>query len=65
MPKLNGRQFTKNVKNIRSDIPIILCSGFGDIISKDEIEKWGMEAIIMKPFSIAQLSNRINTALGK
>jgi len=63
MPKMNGKQFSEKVKLIRSDIPIILSTGYGDLITRENISLWGMDDMLIKPFAIKELSTMIRSVL--
>ena len=49
MPQLNGLQFAEKILATRPDIPIILCTGFSDLITKEKVHAAGIRALIMKP----------------
>ncbi|MBF0278564.1 MAG: PAS domain S-box protein [SAR324 cluster bacterium] len=65
MPLMNGKQMGKRLKEIRGDIPIILLTGYGDLAAKEEIQSWGIEALLMKPFTMNELSKVIKEVLDK
>jgi DNA-binding NtrC family response regulator len=47
---------------IRPDIPVILCTGFSDLISPEKITAMGFRGFIMKPFTVregAELVRRV------
>jgi len=45
--------------NIRPDIPIILCTGFSHIISKEKAHEIGIEAFVMKPLIRKDLAETV------
>lgn len=49
MPGLNGMDFLKECKTVRSDIPIILLTGYGTHELEDEALQEGAYALIQKP----------------
>lgn len=51
MPGMDGIELTKQMLAIRSDLPVMLCSGNSGIISKDEMRATGINKIACKPFS--------------
>ncbi len=65
MPSMNGKEFAKKLKEIRSDIPIMLFTGYGDLIAKENIEQWGMEDLLMKPFAFKEISEMVRSILNK
>jgi PAS domain S-box-containing protein len=49
MPKMTGDKLVKEILNIRSDIPIILCTGFSDKIDEKKAKAIGAADYIEKP----------------
>ncbi len=55
MPNMTGVDLAKDILMIRPDIPIILCTGFSDMISEEKAKNIGIRKFIMKPlFEIAE-----------
>ena len=65
MPNMTGTQLAEELISIRSDIPIILCSGFPENVSPDQIEKIGIREFIAKPITRKEIGNIIRRVLGK
>lgn len=65
MPGLTGKELAKELMSIRSDIPIILCTGFSDLINEKQAEEIGIREFIMKPYVIASLAQTIRKVLGR
>ncbi len=65
MPKMNGKQLAEQLKMIRSDIPIVLFSGYGDLVAREDIGTWGMDDLLMKPFELKDLSQVVERVLKK
>jgi len=49
MPRMTGIQLAQEILAIRPDIPIILCSGFGDQATKERASILGIRKMLMKP----------------
>jgi len=60
MPNITGEDFAKKILSIKPDIPIILCTGYSDIISERHAKKIGIKKYIMKPFSGQKIAEAIN-----
>jgi len=62
MPEMNGAEFAGHVKRIREDIPIILCTGFSDMVFN---ENRNMEIfdVLAKPFVKEDLATLVEKAL--
>jgi len=65
MPDMTGDQLAKKLMKVRPDIPIILCTGFSELISKEKAEKMGIRAFLMKPFKMRSLGNTVRKALDR
>jgi PAS domain S-box-containing protein len=63
MPKMTGIELSRKLLAIRHDIPIILTSGFSQVISSEMIKKIGIKKFIMKPFEIEELAHLIRNLL--
>ena len=62
MPKLTGTDLSKEIHQIRPDIPIILCTGFSEKLTADGAIDLGVE-LVMKPFSMRQIAELIRKVL--
>ena len=56
MPKMTGTDLAERLQNIRSDIPIILCTGYNEEIIAERNESRNIKAVIMKPFIIQEMA---------
>ncbi|MBF0288250.1 MAG: response regulator [SAR324 cluster bacterium] len=65
MPKMNGKELGTQIKKIRPDIPIILFTGYGDLIAKEDIHTWGMDDLLMKPLKLKKISEVLRSVLDK
>ena len=63
MPKMTGAQLAKEFIAIRPDIPIILCTGFSDVISEEEAKSIGIKEFIMKPIVISEIAWKVREIL--
>jgi len=65
MPRMTGEILARELIGIRSDIPIIMCSGYGELITGERAKEAGIKEIIMKPARISNISEAIRRALDK
>jgi two-component system cell cycle sensor histidine kinase/response regulator CckA len=63
MPHLNGLDLAKTIYGMRPDIPIILCTGYGDAIAMDRAKDLGISQVILKPIIPVQLAETIRQLL--
>lgn len=63
MPKMAGDELAREIKAIRPDIPIILCSGFSDRMRSRATEAIGISATLMKPVTYVDLARTVRQVL--
>lgn len=63
MPGLTGKELAENLLAIRSDIPIIMCTGFNNHIDERNATQAGISEFLMKPYAIAKLAKTIRGVL--
>ena len=59
MPKLTGDKLAIELMKIRSDIPVILCSGYSKKINDETASEIGVKAFANKPILIADLAKTV------
>jgi two-component SAPR family response regulator len=62
---MTGTELAKRLIDIRSDIPIILCTGFSEAISKKKAKAIGIREYVMKPITMHGLAMTIRKVLNK
>jgi FixJ family two-component response regulator len=65
MPNMTGKDLAKELIRMRSDIPIILCTGFSEQMNERVAKEIGISAFIMKPIVIRDIANTIREVLAK
>jgi two-component system cell cycle sensor histidine kinase/response regulator CckA len=65
MPNMTGMQLARNLISIRPDIPIILCSGFPEKVSPEELKSIGIREFIKKPISKQELAAVVQAVLNR
>jgi len=63
MPKLTGIQLTEAMREIRTDIDVIICTGFSEQISIERSRELGIQAFIMKPVVMGEMAQTIRNVL--
>jgi nitrogen-specific signal transduction histidine kinase len=59
MPRMTGDKLATAIINIRDDIPVLLMTGYSDVISAEEVSALGVRELINKPISPRELSEVI------
>ncbi|HSR12123.1 MAG TPA: ATP-binding protein, partial [Thermodesulfobacteriota bacterium] len=63
MPHLTGEDLGNELMRIRPDIPVILFTGYADLITSERAEEMGFRGLIMKPFSLREGAELIRRVL--
>ncbi len=63
MPGLPGTVLAEEMLRIRPELPVILCTGFGDALLEEKIHAMGVRGYLMKPLSIRDLATAIRRCL--
>lgn len=65
MPLMTGQKLGAMIKEIRPNIPILLCTGFSENINEDNFKEQGIDAFMMKPIIRNELSQTVHNLLKK
>jgi signal transduction histidine kinase len=63
MPTMTGDRLAREIKAIRPDIPVILCTGYSDKIDDRKVDQSAFSAFLMKPMSRGELAAAVRKAL--
>lgn len=65
MPTLTGLELAREILSIRPDLPVILCTGYSDLLSEKKGKDAGIREILVKPYAIMNLAERIRGVLDR
>ncbi|MGO9414301.1 MAG: response regulator, partial [Syntrophobacteraceae bacterium] len=65
MPDLRGDELATQLLAIRPDLPIILCTGFSELMNETLAKKMGIGEFIMKPYTKQKLAKAVRNLLGR
>ena len=63
MPKMTGERLAEKMMSIRPDIPIIICTGFSELVDEERARAIGIKAFVTKPYDVKKLSAIIRKVL--
>jgi PAS domain S-box-containing protein len=63
MAGLTGSKLAAEILSIRPDLPIIICTGYSDVMDKAKAEKIGVKDYLMKPLNQVTLARSVRRAL--
>jgi CheY-like chemotaxis protein len=63
MPGLRGEELAREIIALRPGMPIILCTGYSELINETQAREMGISEFVMKPYMAANLADTIRKAL--
>ncbi len=63
MPNMTGTRLAGEIKKIRPDIPVILCTGFSYQVNSEKNRALGIEGYVMKPVITKEIAAVIRKVL--
>jgi signal transduction histidine kinase/CheY-like chemotaxis protein len=63
MPVMSGRELVDELRKLRPDIPIIICTGFSSKIDEEKAYQLGINDFCMKPLDLPELSYKLRKVL--
>ena len=63
MPEMSGLEMAEEMLKIRADIPVLICTGYSKELTEEKIRGSMVKGMIMKPFSLHEVSRIIRQTL--
>lgn len=63
MPNMTGGELAKKIREIRPEMPIVLCTGFSEMFTEEKAMALGIQGYVMKPISIHELAKICRSVL--
>jgi CheY-like chemotaxis protein len=63
MPQMTGIELARKLFNIRTDIPVILCTGFSYLVDVPTAHAAGVNAFAMKPLTKGEIARTVRKVL--
>ena len=64
MPNMTGVELIKELRQIRPDIPIVLCTGYSEMIDKEKAKEMGI-SFVLKPIVMSEITYTVREILDK
>ncbi len=64
MPVMSGLDLANQIKEIRSDLPVIICTGHSSAINEEQSAEAGIDAFALKPITRSEIGHLIKGVLG-
>jgi CheY-like chemotaxis protein len=65
MPEMTGEALMRELRRLRPELPVILCTGFSHVIDATRAREIGIDAFLMKPLLIRDLAVTIRQVLAQ
>ncbi|MCK5493023.1 MAG: response regulator, partial [Candidatus Omnitrophica bacterium] len=65
MPKMTGMELSRKVMEIRVDMPVVICTGFSELITDKKAKAIGVKKLVMKPVIKKDMAKVIREVLDK
>ena len=65
MPGLTGDALTREMRRIRADIPVVVCTGYSRRYTPEMAEEMGLAGYLRKPILPDELGQMVGRALGR
>lgn len=65
LPELSGLHVARWVKEFRPDLPVIIATGFAEMIAQEDYDKARIDDVISKPYALSDVLLRANTLLAR
>ncbi len=63
MPGMTGVTVCERIKAVRAEIPVVICSGYSDIVNPDNASSMGFAAFLQKPVIMQDFAQTIRMVL--
>jgi CheY-like chemotaxis protein/two-component sensor histidine kinase len=63
MPKMTGAEMAKAMLALRADIPIVLCTGYSELINEERAQSLGIQGYMLKPVDSTKLFDMVESLL--
>ncbi len=59
MPDMTGADLAREILRLRPDMPVILCTGYSELISEEEALQMGIRRFLMKPLFMGDVAREL------
>ena len=63
MPGMDGGATLQRIREIRTDVPVLICSGFGDLDVEERFAKSEISGYFAKPYTVKQLARKVKECM--
>lgn len=61
MPNMTGLELAKKLQEVRSEIPIIIVTGYSSNLREDAVKEYGIRRVLKKPIVMSELASAVRS----
>ncbi|KMY65837.1 hypothetical protein AAU61_19495 [Desulfocarbo indianensis] len=61
MPHMSGLELASSLKEVSPRVPVLLCTGYNQDLSENELKLFGVDQTLMKPFTALELGRKLQS----
>jgi len=61
MPHMSGLELASSLKEVSPQVPVLLCTGYNQDLSENELKLFGVDQTLMKPFTALELGRKLQS----
>jgi two-component system, cell cycle sensor histidine kinase and response regulator CckA len=65
MPAMTGERLAREVRAIRQDLPIIICTGYGEQMAQQKLDRFGGAQLLLKPVELRDLASALRRVVAR
>ncbi len=65
MPHMTGVELSRRIRQIRPGLPIVLCTGFNEMIDEEKAKTLGIHAFLNKPVARQEMAEMLRKVLDR
>lgn len=63
MPGMTGVDLARKLLQIRPQHPIILCTGYSNLVNEEQAKLYGIQGFLMKPLTMKEIGMKLQEVL--
>jgi PAS domain S-box-containing protein len=63
MPKISGLRLAEEMLRLRPGVPVLLCTGYSEVVDADQARAAGIKEFILKPFTVREIAAVVHRIL--
>ena len=65
MPDMTGAELVAHAREVRPALPVLLITGYSEITTSEEVNRWGLSAYVAKPIDTEELLAQVERLLAE